>query len=218
MRCMKKYVKDNGDHKLSDQVKCLQNRLNSIIKVINKSTTPVHQISWQIQWPVQNPNWSTLKTFWKSKKIPPLSHKNQYGTDFKERADLFNSFAKQCSFINNSSKLPSTFLKRKEKFLWPISFSSNDIPKITWHLHHNKSSWSWYDKYPYAQNLWCAYLKAFRDNFQILYRKNVSFLMNGKKQISFQFIKKVINKCQETTELFHNFHDVEKYLTRPVHF
>ena len=139
MRCMKKYVKDNGDHKLSDQVKYLQNRLNSIIKVINKSITPVHQISWQIQWPVQNPNWSTLKTFWKSKKIPPLSHKNQYGTDFKERADLFNSFAEQCFFINNSSKLPSTFLKRKEKVLWPISFSSNDIPKITWHLHHNKA-------------------------------------------------------------------------------
>ena len=139
MRCMKKYVKDNGDHKLSDQVKYLQNRLNSIIKVINKSITPVHQISWQIQWPVQNPNWSTFKTFWKSKKIPPLSHKNQYGTDFKERADLFNSFAEQCFFINNSSKLPSTFLKRKEKVLWPISFSSNDIPKITWHLHHNKA-------------------------------------------------------------------------------
>ena len=39
----------------------------------------------------------------------------------------------------------------------------------------------------------------------------VIFLMNGKKQIWFQSIKKVVRKCQETTDLFHYFQYVEKY-------
>ena len=41
---------------------------------------------------------------------------------------------------------------------------------------------------------------------------NVIFVMNGKKQMWFQSIKKVV-KCQETTDLFHYFQYVEKYLS-----
>ena len=53
--------------------------------------------------------WSTLKCFLTGKKvpcIPPIFHENRYITDFREKAELFNSFfADQCSLIRNSSAL-----------------------------------------------------------------------------------------------------------------
>ena len=54
--------------------------------------------------------WPLLKRFLNNKKIPlipPLFHGNKYITDFKEKAELFNSFfEKQCSLISNSRELP----------------------------------------------------------------------------------------------------------------
>ena len=54
---------------------------------------------------------SILKTFSNNKKVPtiaPLFHENEFVTDFKKKAELFNLFfAKQCSLISNHSKLPS---------------------------------------------------------------------------------------------------------------
>ena len=47
--------------------------------------------------------------FTKAKKIPfipPLFHRNEYVTDFKKKAELFNSFTKQCFLASNTSKLP----------------------------------------------------------------------------------------------------------------
>ena len=60
--------------------------------------------------------WSILKALLNNKKIPcipPLFHEGKYVTDFKKKAELFNSFfAKQCSIIQNSSKLPLTLNKK----------------------------------------------------------------------------------------------------------
>ena len=42
-------------------------------------------------------------------------------------------------FLFNSSKLPSTFLKRTDKFISSISFSSNDIARIIRDLDPNKA-------------------------------------------------------------------------------
>ena len=87
--------------------------------------------------------WSTLKMFLNNKKIPcipPLRHQNKYVTDFKEKAEIFNSFfAEQCSLMNNSSKLLSIFLKRTDKFISSISFSSNNIARIIRELDSNKA-------------------------------------------------------------------------------
>ena len=70
--------------------------------------------------------------------IPPLKHQNKYVTDFKEKAEIFNSFfAEQCSLMNNSSKLPSTFSKRTDKFISSVSFSSNHIARIIRNLDPN---------------------------------------------------------------------------------
>ena len=41
--------------------------------------------------------------------------------------------------MNNSSKIPSTFLKRTDKFISSISFSSNDIARIIQGLDPNKA-------------------------------------------------------------------------------
>ena len=48
-------------------------------------------------------SWSILKTL--------LFHQGKYVTDFKKKAELFNSFfARQCSIIKNSSKRPLTVI------------------------------------------------------------------------------------------------------------
>ena len=68
--------------------------------------------------------WSILKTLLNNKKnpcIPPLFHQGKYVTDFKKKAKLFNSFAKQCSIIQNSSKLPLT-LNKKNYFYFKYYF------------------------------------------------------------------------------------------------
>ena len=87
--------------------------------------------------------WSTLKMFLNNKKIPcipPLKHQNKYVTDFKEKAEIFNSFfAEQCSLMNNSSKLSSTFLKRTDKFISSISLRSKDIARIIRDLEPNQA-------------------------------------------------------------------------------
>ena len=36
--------------------------------------------------------WSVLMSFHNNKKIPPIFHENRFVTNFKEKAELFNSF------------------------------------------------------------------------------------------------------------------------------
>ena len=72
-----------------------------------------------------------LKRFFNNKKIPlipRLFHGNEYVADFKEKAELFNSFfAKQCSLISDSSELPPNLHFTTEKRLDTPNFSDNDI-------------------------------------------------------------------------------------------
>ena len=69
--------------------------------------------------------WSLLKTLLNNKKIlriSPLLQDNKYVTDLKKKADLFNLlFARQCSKINNSSKLLLNFLKNTDKSISAIT-------------------------------------------------------------------------------------------------
>ena len=59
--------------------------------------------------------------FLNNKKIPlisPLYYDNRFLTDFKEKADVFNSFfSKQCSPISSNSSLPSCINYTAEKRL-----------------------------------------------------------------------------------------------------
>ena len=83
-----------------------------------------------------------LKRFFNNKKtpfIPPLFHGNECVTDFKKKAELFNSFfAKHFSLISNSSELPLNLRYTIEKRLNTLNLSSNDIEKIIKNLDPNK--------------------------------------------------------------------------------
>ena len=60
--------------------------------------------------------------------------------DFREKAELCNSFfANQCSFVRNSSVLPTDFELFTDKSLPNIPFAGNDIGRITSGLDPNKA-------------------------------------------------------------------------------
>ena len=87
--------------------------------------------------------WSILKTLLNNKKIPcipPIYHNNNYITDLKEKAQIFNDFfAKQCTLVENSSNLPTNSFKRTNKVLSTVSFTKDDIAKIIQNLNPNKA-------------------------------------------------------------------------------
>ena len=57
----------------------------------------------------------------KAPNIPPLFYENRFATYFKKKAELLKSFfAKQCTVINNSSKVPSELLLKTDKFFLKI--------------------------------------------------------------------------------------------------
>ena len=61
-------------------------------------------------------------------------------TDFKEKAELFNShFAAQCSLISNSSKLPSHIQYLTDNRLSCVSFSHDRIANVIQNLDPNKA-------------------------------------------------------------------------------
>ena len=70
--------------------------------------------------------------------IPPSFPDNNIITDFKEKSEIFNSFAKQCSLIDNGSTLPSLFPLITEKSLSDVDFSVEDIKNIN-KLDSNKA-------------------------------------------------------------------------------
>ena len=84
-----------------------------------------------------------MKIFLNNKKIPlipPLFHENRFIIDFKEKAELLNSFfSKQCSLITNNSKLPTSPSYLTDKRLSTITFSAEDIGKIIRSLDPNKA-------------------------------------------------------------------------------
>ena len=87
--------------------------------------------------------WSLLKIFLNNKKIPlipPLFHENRFITDFKEKAELFNSFfSNQCSLLKNCCKLPTNPRYVTDKRLRTINFTADNIEKIIVSLNSNKA-------------------------------------------------------------------------------
>ena len=73
--------------------------------------------------------WLILKAFLNNKKIPcipPIYH-NNYITDFKEKAEIFNSFfANQCTIVKNTSQFPTDSLKEQITV-----FPQSPLPKMT---------------------------------------------------------------------------------------
>ena len=84
-----------------------------------------------------------MKTFLNNKKIPaipPVFHDNKFITDFKQKAETFNShFSKQCTTLINNSKIPSECPRKSYESLSSITFEINYIEKIIKNLDPNKS-------------------------------------------------------------------------------
>ena len=71
---------------------------------------------------------------------PPIYHNNKYTTGFKEKTQIFNNFfAKQCTLVENTSKLPIYSSKRRNNLLSTISFTKDDIANIIKNLNPNKA-------------------------------------------------------------------------------
>ena len=123
------YFQNNKDIQLFQRFQCMQNPLTATIE---KSKEQFYsRISTKLMDPTISLKayWSILKTFLNNKKlpcIPPIYHNNNYIT--KEKAHDF--FAKQCTPVENSSKLPTNFFKRTNNLLSAVSFTKDDIAKI----------------------------------------------------------------------------------------
>ena len=72
--------------------------------------------------------------------ILPIWRNDNHITDFKEKAETFNSFfAKQCTIVNNTSKHSTNSFKRANNCLSMISFTKDDIVKIIKNLDSNRA-------------------------------------------------------------------------------
>ena len=87
--------------------------------------------------------WSLLEAYLNNEKIPlipPLYYQGGFITNFKVKAELFNSFfASQCSLIKNDSKLPSYLNYNTDNRLSTVNLSIDDISKIIQNLDPNKA-------------------------------------------------------------------------------
>ena len=96
--------------------------------------------------------------------------------------------------MNNSSKLPSTLLKRTDKFISSVSFSSNNIARIIGDLDPNKAHG--HDMISIRIVKICG--ESILKPLEIIFKsciENGQFPNEWKKQMWFQSIKKVITKC-----------------------
>ena len=142
----KRFVKNKGSVNNSsnlERFRSLQKNLSSLTE------TSKHGCFSKIAKKLPDPNtssqtyWSILKRFLTSKEvpcIPPIFHDNKFITDFREKAELFNSFfTNQCSLITNTSELLTNCESLTDKSLSNIFFTDNDIGKIIKGLDPNKA-------------------------------------------------------------------------------
>ena len=104
------YRKNIGNRQLSKNLSYLQQQLHDLIDDLKqKYFSRLIQKLNTIQKSTKA-YWAPLTFFLNNCKIPvipPLFHNNKFVTDFKEKAELFNSFlAKECILLKNDSKLP----------------------------------------------------------------------------------------------------------------
>ena len=87
--------------------------------------------------------WPILKTLSNGKKIPlipPILVNNKLTSDFKEKANHFNTFfASQSIPVSNDSALPNTTNSVSDVSLSSIQFKDQDILKIICSLNYNKA-------------------------------------------------------------------------------
>ena len=113
--------------------------------------------------------------------ISPLYHQNDFVTNFKIKAELFNSFfANQCSLIKNDSKLPSHLNYKTNNRLLTAKFSIDGIAKIPQNLDANKAHG--HDKISIRMLQLCG--NSVCKPLELIFKQSMesgSFRLNGKK-------------------------------------
>ena len=160
-------------------------------------------------------DWSLLNIFLNNKKIPlipPLFHENCFITDFKEKAELFNSYySNQCSFSNNCGILPTNPRYVTDKKLSTINFTADTTEKIIISLNLNKAHGH--------DNISIRMLKICGDTIckpleLIFFNQTLTngvFLSEWKKAIFSLVTKKATNKPLKITAQFLYFLLVGKF-------
>ena len=139
----KNYLKNNKSNQSFATFQPFQSQLSSLIT--NLKNKYYSKVTRKLLDPSTSPKtyWSILKTFLSNKKIPiipPIFHDNKFITDFKQKAEIFNShFPKQCKPLINNSKIPSECPRKSNESLSSITFEINDIEKIIKNLDPSKS-------------------------------------------------------------------------------
>ena len=137
------YFQNNKVIQLFRRFQCIQNLLTATTEKFKEQF--YSRISTKLIDPTKIPKeyWSILKTYLNNKKIlciPPIYHNNNYITDFKEKAQIFNNlFAKQCTLVENTSKLLTNSFKKTNNLLSTISFTTDDIAKVIKNLNPSKA-------------------------------------------------------------------------------
>ena len=91
----KSYILSDKNLQIFERVKSLQNQLKCSIKGSKKNYYLRISKKLMVLATSAKTYWSILKTLLNNKKIPcipPLFHQGKYVTDFKKKAELFNSF------------------------------------------------------------------------------------------------------------------------------
>ena len=166
----KNYPKNNESNKSFETFQSFQSQLTSLIASLkNKYYSKVTE---RLLYPSASPKtyWSILKTFLNNKKIPvipPIFHDNKFITDFKQKAEIFNShFSKPCAPLINNSKIPSECPRKSNESLFFITFEINDIEKILKNLDPNKS----HGHDMLSIRMWKLCGESFEPYFQVLFR------------------------------------------------
>ena len=123
-------------------------------------------------------------------------------TDFRKKADIFNSFfAKQYSLVNSDSSLPSKMIKKTDS-LYSLKFFTENILQIINKLDSNKVHG--YDEISIRMSKLCS--SSVCRPLQIVYKSCLDriFHRNGKKLMLSQLKIIVLSPCYLYVVRFFN--------------
>ena len=139
----KRFIQSNKSLLYINQFKELQDELGFLIEKSKNSYYSKLSQELSNKATSSEAYWSILKTFLNNKKIPcipPVFQNNKFVINFKEKAELFNTFfAEQCSLSKNNSELPKSLLFLTEKRLSNVQISNENTIKIINNLNPNKA-------------------------------------------------------------------------------
>ena len=138
-----KYIRNGRNAHDLDNLEIARNNITNAIKESKRLF--YERMNFKLINPNTSPKtyWSILKSLYSDNKIPiipPVIHRNEFVTSFKDKAELFNNFfAEQCTMLRNGSTIPSHVSLNTHALLNDIILNENDILQYIRSLDPNKS-------------------------------------------------------------------------------